>query len=209
MRNIFKTTVYSAIALGMGLANSAMAFEPGDWLVRVGVTSVEPKSNNHEVVSVDSAATTSINFTYMMTDIWAVEVLAAVPFEHDLRLLLDDPVLGNPIIGSTKHLSPTVSLQYHFRPTSKFQPYWGIGINYTQFFSKKTTGPLEGTKLDLDCSWGLVGQIGFDVLLGENMFFNVDARYANIETEAKINGESLGTVKIDPMVYGAHFGFRF
>ncbi|RLE23923.1 MAG: hypothetical protein DRJ50_05450, partial [Actinobacteria bacterium] len=110
---------------------------------------------------------------------------------------------------STKHLPPTVSLQYHFMPTSKFQPYVGVGINYTNFFSEKTTGPLTGSNLSLGDSWGLAGQIGFDVMIGENWFLNLDARYMNIETKARLDGTSIGTVKIDPMVYGGHVGFRF
>lgn len=203
MLNKLKTAAVAGIALSMGLANTAIAFEPGDWLIRAGVTNVDPKSNNHEIVSVDSAASLSLNFTYMMTDVWAVEVLAAYPFEHDIYLV------DGPKVGSTKHLPPTVSLQYHFMPTSKFQPYVGVGINYTNFFSEKTTGPLTGSNLSLGDSWGLAGQIGFDVMIGDNWFLNLDARYMNIETKAKLDGTSIGTVKIDPMVYGGHVGFRF
>ena len=203
MLNKLKTAAVAGIALSMGLANTAVAFEPGDWLIRVGATNVDPKSNNHEVVSVDSAASLSLNFTYMMTDIWAVEVLAAYPFEHDIYLV------DGSKVASTKHLPPTVSLQYHFMPTSKFQPYVGLGINYTNFFSEKTMGALEGTNLSLGDSWGLAGQIGFDVMIGDNWFLNLDARYIGIETKAKLNGDSIGTVEIDPMVYGGHVGFRF
>ena len=203
MLNKLKTAAVAGIALSMGLANTAVAFEPGDWLIRVGATNVDPKSNNHEVVSVDSAASLSLNFTYMMTDIWAVEVLAAYPFEHDIYLV------DGSKVASTKHLPPTVSLQYHFMPTSKFQPYVGLGINYTNFFSEKTMGALEGTNLSLGDSWGLAGQIGFDVMIGDNWFLNLDARYIGIETKAKLDGASIGTVKIDPMVYGGHVGFRF
>lgn len=32
---------------------------------------------------------------------------------------------------------------------------------------------------------------------------------ANIESKAKLAAASLGTVKIDPMVYGVHIGYRF
>jgi len=203
MKNILKTAAYATIALSMGFANTALAYEPGDWLIRLGATMVDPKTDNHEIVSVDSATSATINFTYMMTDIWAVEVLAAVPFKHDLKLV------GGPEVGSTKQLPPTVSLQYHMMPTSQFQPYVGLGLNYTVFSDEKTSGLLEGTSLSLGSSWGLGVQFGFDVLLGENVFLNVDARYINIESKAKLDGDSIGTVKIDPMVYGAHIGFRF
>ena len=203
MSKRLKVAAVAGIALSMGLANTAIAFEPGDWLVRLGGSTVDPKSNNHEIVSVEKATSATFNFTYMMTDIWAIELLAAYPFEHDIELL------DGTTVGSTKHLPPTLSLQYHFMPTSKFQPYVGIGINYTTFSSEKTNGPLEGVKLSLGDSWGLAGQIGFDVLFSDNWFFNMDLRYMNIETKAKLNNESIGKVKIDPMIYGAHIGFRF
>ena len=198
------TTVLCAAALlGAAAVNTASAMDQGDWLVRFGVSNVDPKSNNHELVSVDSATSATINFSYMMTNHWAVEVLAAYPFEHDIYLV------DGPEVGSTKHLPPTVSLQYHFIPDSKFQPYIGAGVNYTTFFSEKLYGPLEGAKLSLDDSWGLAGEIGADFILNDTWFLNVSARFIDINTDAKVNGELIGEVNIDPWVYGVHAGMRF
>jgi len=177
--------------------------EPGDWLIRAGASVVDPKSDNHDVVSVDDSTSATFNFTYMMTDIWGLELLAAYPFEHDI--MLED----GTEVASTKQLPPTLSIQYHFRPTEKFQPYFGVDINYTTFMSEKTFGPLEGTNLKLDASWGLAGQLGFDVLMNDNWFLNLDLRYINIESDATLDGTNLGTVKIDPWVYGAHIDYRF
>jgi outer membrane protein len=193
----------AAALLGAATVNTASAMEQGDWLIRLGVSNVDPKSNNHELVSVDSATSATINFSYMMTANWAVEVLAAYPFEHDIY------VVGGPEVGSTKHLPPTVSLQYHFLPDSTFQPYIGAGVNYTTFFSEKLYGPLEGSKLSLDDSWGLAAEIGADFMLGEDWFLNVSARFIDINTDAKVDGADIGKVNIDPWVYGAHVGFRF
>jgi outer membrane protein len=198
-----KTALCAAIALSLGLANTAQAFEPGDWLIRAGASYLNPTSDNHDVVSVESATSFSFNFTYMMTDIWAVEVLAAYPFKHDIEFL------DGTEVGSTKQLPPTVSLQYHFRSTEAFQPYVGLGVNYTNFFSEKTKGPLEGVDLDLGDSWGFAGQVGFDYLMNDNWFFNMDARFISIDTEAKLGGESIGTVDINPWVYSVNFGYRF
>lgn len=197
------TSLLASIALSMGFAGTATAFEPGDWLVRVGASYVSPASDNHEIVSVESATSMTFNFTYMMTDVWALELLAAYPFKHDLELQ------DGTKVGSTEHLPPTLSIQYHFNPTEKFQPYVGFGINYTNFFSEKTTGPLTGTDLSLGDSWGLAGQIGFDVLLNDDWFFNLDARYLDIDTKATLDGVSLGKVEVDPWVFGAHIGYRF
>jgi outer membrane protein len=191
------------LLLGAAAANPALAMDQGDWLIRFGVSQVDPKSNNHPAVSVDSATSATFNFTYMMTANWAVEVLAAYPFEHDISLI------GGPEVGSTKQLPPTVSLQYHFLPDSTFQPYVGLGVNYTNFFSEKLYGPLEGASLSLDDSWGWAGEIGADIMLNEKWFLNLNLRYIGIESDATVNGEPFGKVKIDPWVYGAHAGFRF
>jgi outer membrane protein len=198
-----KTALLAGMALSMGFAGTANAFEPGDWLVRVGASYVNPASDNHDVVSVESATSATINFSYMMSDVWALEVLAAYPFKHDLELH------DGTKVGSTKLLPPTFSLQYHFMPTEQFQPYVGVGINYTNFSSEKTQGPMEGTDLDLGNSWGLAGQMGFDVMFNDNWFFNLDVRYIDIDTKAKLDGVSLGTVEIDPWIFGGHIGFRF
>jgi outer membrane protein len=102
-----------------------------------------------------------------------------------------------------------LSLQYHFRPTESFQPYLGFGINYTNFFSEKTTGPLAGSDLNLGDSWGIAGQAGFDILVSDNVFINLDVRYIDIDTKASLDGASLGKVEVDPWVVGGHIGFRF
>lgn len=198
-----KTALIAGMALSIGFATTATAFEPGDWLVRVGASYVNPASDNHEIVSVESATSATINLSYMMTDVWALEVLVAVPFKHDIELL------DGTKVGSTKHIPPTLSLQYHFRPTEQFQPYLGIGINYTNFYSEKTTGPLEGVDLDLGDSWGLAGQAGFDILFNDKWFFNFDIRYIDIETKAALDDVSIGKVEVDPWVFGGHIGFRF
>jgi outer membrane protein len=197
-------TVLCAIALlSTAAANTALAMDQGDWLIRFGASSVDPKSNNHPDVSVDSATSATFNFTYKMTANWGVELLAAYPFEHDIYLV------GGPEVGSTKHLPPTVSLQYHFMPDATFQPYLGLGVNYTNFFNEKLYGPLEGASLRLDDSWGFAGEIGADIMLGETWLLNLNARYIGIESDATVNGQPFGKVKIDPWVYGAHVGIRF
>lgn len=203
MRMIIGTALCAVAALGMGIAGSAQAFEPGDWLIRAGGSYVSPKSDNHDVVSVESASSFTFNVSYMMTDIWGLELLAAYPFKHDIELN------DGTKVGSTEHLPPTLTLQYHFRPTEALQPYLGFGVNYTNFFSEKTTGPLEGSDLSLGDSWGFSGQIGFDYLMNDNWLFNLDARYIDIETKAKLDDSSLGTVKIDPWVVAVNIGYRF
>ena len=203
MQMKMRTAICAAVVLSTAVAGTANAMDKGDWLIRGGASYINPKSNNHEIVSVESATGFTINFSYMMTDAWAFEVLAAWPYKHDIELH------DGTKVGSTKHLPPTFSVQYHWAPHSTFQPYVGVGLNYTNFFSEKTTGPLEGVDLSLGDSWGLAGEIGADFMLNDQWFLNGSIRYIDIETKAKLDGNSIGDVNISPWVYGIHVGVRF
>ncbi len=199
-----KTLTKGLIGIALlGSSTLALAHESGDWLFRIGGSVVDPKSNNGDVVDVDDDSSITFTLSYMMTENWAIDVLAAWPFEHAINLK------DGTRVGKTKHLPPTVSLQYHFLPSADFQPYVGLGVNYTNFFDEETTGDLEGVDLSLDDSWGLAAQVGFDWMLGDKWFFNLDARWIDIETDASLDGRFLEKVEIDPIVYGAHVGFRF
>lgn len=195
--NIFLFTLAATV-----FASSPASAEPGDWLFRVGGHTIAPKSNNNAIVDVQNATMVTFNATYFLSDRWAVELLAALPYTHEIDL-----VAGSRV-AETKHLPPTLSAQYHFLPEASVRPYIGLGVNYTIFFEESTTGALAGSRLSLDDSIGLAGQIGLDIDLTERWFVNIDVRYIDIDTKAKLNGSSLGTVNIDPWLYGLNLGFR-
>ena len=202
---IRKTVVLAAvIGLGSMFGAAAHAQEAGDWIVRVGLGNVDPKSDNGDVASVDSGVAAVFNATYMMTNNIGIELLAATPFEHDIKLAAD-----GTRVGQTKHLPPTLSVQYHFDTDSAFKPYVGAGLNYTLFFDERTSGPLAGTDLELDDSFGIAAQVGTDWNISDTMFANLDVRWINIETDAELDGAPLETVEIDPIVYSLTLGWRF
>lgn len=194
----------AAASLFLGWAPLAAAHEAGDKILRVGIGTVNPKSNNGNVVSVDSGTAAVINGSYFFTPNWAFEILAATPFTHDIKLAADGTK-----VGETKHLPPTFSLQYHFDTQSAIKPYVGAGINYTLFFDEKATGPLAGADISLDDSVGLAAQLGADFELSGRMFLNVDVRWMDIDTDAEVNGAALEEVEIDPLVYSLNVGWKF
>jgi outer membrane protein len=189
--------------LGIAAMPLAQAQDAGDFIWRVGVHNVRPKSGNHDVVNVDTGASLTFNGTYMLASHFGVELLAAMPFAHDINLN------GGGKVAETKHLPPTLSLQYHFNPNGSWRPYAGAGLNYTLFFHEKTVGALSGADLELDPSWGLAAQFGLDVDLGSDWFVNADARWFDIDSDASLNGASLGSVEIDPYAFGLSIGRRF
>lgn len=202
MKTVSKKPV--AVALALALAGSAGTVQAADWIVRVGGHYVDPKSDNHPVVSVDSGQSLTFNATYLFAPNWGVELLAAWPFSHDITLNAD----GSKV-GETKHLPPTLSLQYHFLPDGKIRPYVGAGLNATIFFDEKTTGALDGTDLKLDDSFGVAGQVGVDFAVSDDWFVNVDVRWFDIDTDASLDGTGIGSVAIDPWAYGLSVGRRF
>jgi len=206
MRTTSKLGIALAAALLFGAA--AHAEDAGNWVVKLGAHNVDPQSDNGKLangalrVDAGSAASLTITAERLVTPNWGFEVLAALPFEHDVKL--------NGVKAATvKHLPPTFSLQYHFVPENVVSPFIGVGINFTTFFDERTTGPLHGAKLNLSDTWGPAAHAGVDFRLNDRWLVTLDTRWMKIDPDAKVNGVKLGTVHIDPLVYGVAVGYRF
>jgi outer membrane protein len=193
----------ATILAAMGLAQTAAAQDAGEWIVRSGFHSIAPKSRNHALVKVDDQIGFTFNATYMLAPNWGVELLAALPFLHEITLT------GAGAVAETDLLPPTLSAQYHFNPNGRVRPYVGAGLNYTVFYDERTWGALQGAKLALDPSFGPAAQFGVDVDVIPGWFINVDVRWFDIDTDAKVDGADIGTVEIDPYAFGLSIGHRF
>ncbi|UYB53267.1 outer membrane beta-barrel protein [Xanthomonas sp. AM6] len=200
----------SGLAAALALcALPALAQSQGDWTVGIGAHQVNPKSDNGKLaggalpLSVDSDTKPTVTFEYFVRPDLGIEVLAALPFKHDIA------VKGVGKVGSSKQLPPVVSLQYHFNSAGKLSPFVGAGINYTTFFSEDTTGALAGSKLKLEDSWGVALHAGLDVALTDTSALRVDLRWADIDSKVKVDGASMGTAQIDPLVYGLAYVMKF
>ncbi len=207
---IRKTPLPALLVLALAATStSAFAQARGDWTVGIGVHRVDPASNNGSLANgalkldVGSDAKPSVTAEYFLRDNLGLEVLAALPFKHDIA------VEGAGRVGSAKHLPPTVSLQYHFNGKGKVSPFVGAGLNYTTFFSEDTRGALEGLRLKLEDSWGLAAHAGLDFAVGERGAVRVDVRWIDIDSKVEVEGDELGTAHIDPLVYGAAYVIKF
>ena len=91
----------------------AMAHQAGDILVRGGVAVVSPQESSDDVLGkgefdIKNDTQLGLTLSYMITDNWGVELLAATPFSHKVST----PGLGE--IAKVKHLPPTLMGQYYF-----------------------------------------------------------------------------------------------
>ncbi|MBK8452017.1 MAG: OmpW family outer membrane protein [Thiofilum sp.] len=197
--------VIGLMAQGVVLAGGVAGAKNGV-IVRVGAAMVAPHGDGLTIpagrVEVGDNTQLGLSVSIPVSRNLAVGVLAATPFKHDISL-------GGTKVGTTKHLPPTVTLQYRYQDGSNVVPYVGAGINYTKFFKEQTTGALAGTNLNLDDSVGAAAEIGVDWKLSKRWGLNMAAWYADIESEATLNGAKLGTVKIDPWVYMVGASYHF
>lgn len=179
-----------------------------DFTFKVGAHQVSPRSDNGRLANgalqADVSGDWRPTFTleYFLGENWGVELLAATPFKHEVRL-------NGVRAAEVSHLPPTLSLKYHFKRNSRISPFVGIGLNYTAFFDVHESGPLAGTQLSLGKSWGAAAQAGVDFALNEKWLLAIDLRWMDIDTQARVNGAKVGTVNIDPLAYGIAIGYRF
>lgn len=215
---MIRTLAPLSLALMAALAApAAFAQSAGTWSVGVGVHNVNPDGNNGTIAAgtleadVGDSARPTVTIEYFIRDNLGIEVIAAWPFEHDIAIKPTDPAIVDPSfsrVGTTKHLPPTVSLQYHFGQ-GRVRPFVGAGVNYTAFFSEETEGALAGSELELKNSWGAAAHVGLDFDINDTSSIRVDARWIDIDTDVKLDGADIGTVNIDPIVYGAAYVMHF
>lgn len=214
--NTLKSVVLSTALVA---AMPAFAYEAGDIIVRAGAAGVFPNDDSDSLnaiagarVTVEDTWSLGLTGTYMVNNQFGIGLLGAWPFEHDIE---GDGAISNlDKIAETKHLPPTLTLQYHFPASSSIHPYVGAGLNYTYFFDEETSGALDGTKIDLESSFGFAVEAGVDFEFSGGWIASGQVWYADIDTEANLSGGGLGLnenidVEIDPVVFMVGIGKKF
>ncbi len=230
-----RTTLFATSLLALAIAApSVQAHQAGDIIVRAGAITVQTKENTSGVkgdrgtlntlgdiggkASISNDTQLGLNFAYMLTDHWGVELLAATPFSHDVSISgTAVPVVADGKLGSFKHLPPTLSAVYYpLDSKSAFQPYVGAGINYTWFFDESVSSDAKARGFDgmkIKNSWGWAAQVGADYMLTDKLMLNAQIRYIDIDTTAYASHSTLGRAKVDvdvePLVYMVGLGYKF
>jgi outer membrane protein len=220
----------SLLALVLSVPLVAHAHEAGDIIVRAGAARVSPNEDSGNLkldgtkvsgtkATLDGDTQFGLTLAYMLTSHIGIELLAATPFHHEVGAKGLGPGLDGKL-GDIKQLPPTLSLQYYpLDASSKFQPYAGIGVNYTAFFGGTLTGERkdEGfSNLRVKDSVGLAGQVGADYMLTDRVMLNASVWYIDMSTTGTIDGPTaLGVgqtkvnIDVDPWVYMVGVGYKF
>ncbi len=217
-------TIIAALLAALGCAGVAQAQAPagggddsnaslaGTVMLRVRAIGVIPQTSSSSIsgigggVNATSTATPELDLSYFFTDHIAIEGIAATT-HHNVSA--GNTVLGHVDVGSVWVLPPTVTLQYHFMPHSRFSPYIGAGMTVGFFYDSKPAGPTV-TKVGFSNAVGAAIQAGLDYRLGGPWYANVDVKQIFLNTEARINGGAIvAKTAIDPTIVGVGIGYRF
>lgn len=152
---------------------------------------------------VGDALTPEVDFTYFFTKNIAAEAVVATA-QHEVSA-------GSNDLGETFILPPTVVLQYHFQPDEKISPYVGVGVNYSVFYGEE-----DGTgfdDLEVEGGFGIALQAGVDYWINDNWGLNLDAKYIDLDIDAKVTSGSTrlrtNDVELNPWIIGAGVSYRF
>jgi outer membrane protein len=152
-----------------------------------------------------------LDVSYFFTKNWAVEAICCVSYH---KVFLDGGnVAPNQQAASAWLFPPTALVQYHWTDFGHFQPYIGVGVNYTVYFNQHASLPLLNT-VAIQNSWGVAGQIGFDYMIDDHWGFNFDVK------KIMMNPHVYGTVapglvsisgqaNLSPWLIGGGITYRF
>ncbi|MGM0856991.1 MAG: OmpW/AlkL family protein [Pseudomonadota bacterium] len=202
--NHFKIVSAAVMTTGLALASqAALAYTAGDVFVRGGVAKTETASDDSSVLGNDLDVESENGYTYglgyLFHDKFGVELNSGEGFEHDLSTAAGDA-------GSVERLP--VNALFNYYPMggidSRIQPYVGVGVNYTNFYSEDTAADIS-----VDDSYGAIGQVGLDLAVTENVLLNGNISYANVDADINSGGSKVGSVDIDPVTVGGGVTYRF
>ncbi|MCF6435951.1 MULTISPECIES: OmpW/AlkL family protein [Pseudoalteromonas] len=209
------TALLSALLVAAPFAQAQLSINLGAINVNPSNTASHIDQNEALGLVADSDTQLGLTFDYQYSDNLVFELVAATPFSHTVE---GAGGLQGAEIAKVKHLPPTLLAQYHFfAADAKFRPFVGAGLNYTVFFDEEATGALRTTlgtdevKVDLDDSFGIALQVGFNYALNEKWGLHGMLAKIDINTDATVYANGVKTltsdVELDPVV--AMFGVKY
>ena len=168
----------------------------------------QPLQIPSDAIHVNSRWIPEVDLEYFFTPHWSSELVLTYP--QSQTVTVEHSALGGPtVLGTFKHLPPTLLLKYDFLPEDRLQPYVGVGVNLTIISDVHLTVPTVGA-LQLDkTSVGPAAQAGFDYALGNNWYFNADFKWVMIRSDVKYQGVKISAARLDPFLFGVGVGYRF
>ena len=204
-------------ALALSTLGAVVTFSParaddGPWEVRLRGVYLDPAQQSNAIPGLLPENAITIN------DKW----LPDLDFEYyfpqphlSTELVLTYPqtqtvYVEGTAIGTFKHLPPVLTLKYNFLPGQNFQPYVGMGVNFTLIWDVNLAVPgVANLKLN-STSVGPAFQAGFDVRLKGHFYLNADVKWVVLSSGVyEAGGPKISDVRLNPLLVGVGVGYRF
>lgn len=172
-------------------------------------------------LEVQDSSTIGFGYAYHFTPEWGVELALGVPPKH--KTDGDGFIAPFGQISSTRVITPTLFLNYHFNVAAlgPVQPFVGVGLNYTHFTDNHSTeaGNAAGggpTRFKLSDSWGGALHVGMNYTFYDKWMLVATVTYADVKSDltstTSTNAGDIvrtSTIKFNPMVYTVGLGYSF
>lgn len=190
----------------LGFCSSAMA---EGWQVKIGASAIAPSNDTFVncvgVIKADSelAFTPSIEY-FFANSAFSTELLLAAPVNHSVTINGVDAL-------KLKHLPPTLTAKYHFKNSTGFTPYIGLGGTAFIAWDEQTKGGLTGTTVKVKEEFGFAGQVGFNYQPADakNWGIFMDVRYAQLSPDVEVEKVTSFDLDIDPVIYSLGYSYKF
>lgn len=203
-RCIGGAVLLSVVSWASPLRAAETGWARANLVFRTGASVIDPRSSSLELASgdrliVDDESTLTLEAAVMLSPRWGFELFLAPDPEH--RFFTEGSA-GRVRFGGTEQFLEMVTMQYHFDAVGRLRPYVGAGVAYAEYDAITPLG------LDIDRSFGAGLQAGLDIEIAPRLLFNLGVRWADVDPELTLNGVSIGSARVDPMIYSASFGWR-
>lgn len=189
--------------------------QAGDFVIGLGAIGVLPHNGGSVPVlggtpTATNAATPQLDFTYFFTPNIAANLIAATS-RHDVSV--QGSIIGPVNLGRVWALPPTLTLQYHPLPRSRFSPYVGLGVNLTIFYGEGGATSAAVTNVKVGNTVGMALNFGTDWEVAPNWLINFDVKkILFMEPTVRVDtviGRINATADLNPWVIGASLRYRF
>ncbi|HEU5161552.1 MAG TPA: OmpW family outer membrane protein [Thermoanaerobaculia bacterium] len=140
---------------------------------------------------------------------------AAYVVEPDLALRANDPEFPTGVVGSLEMMPITGTLQFHFNPDGRFDPYIGAGVAYVLFDSieGESIEDIGFESIDFDDDYGFLANAGVSIDITPTFAINLDAKYVPVSASASAVIDGVPTdpedFEVNPLILSAGVSLQF
>jgi outer membrane protein len=212
-----------AALAGPGLAAAQSA---GSWLVRGGVTTIQPQVRSGDLsapstprsqadIEADTQATAGI--TYMLSDRWALDLPLSAGFKHEV--VGAGALAGVGRLAEVRAMPLTLMLQWRFGDAdATLRPYVGLGPTYARFYDSRSSAalsaitggtPARPTTFELESVWTASVQLGAVWRFAPRWQLDASVWHTPLKTEGRLSSGQTLALKADPLSASLGLAYRF